>query len=86
MEKGMYEVDQTLYSFKLFERKVNSLFNLEWTMRQLSDYDARSRANGLDTFFDHAKVRTDFNWDAPIGLYVGVRFQVKCNSIFQFWK
>jgi hypothetical protein len=86
MEKGMYEVNQTLYGLKLFERKVNSLLSLEWTMRELGGYDPRSKANAPDDFFDHARVKTEFNWDAPIGLYVGVRFQIKCDSIFQFWK
>src|ERR1051326_3965547 len=86
MEKGMYEVNQTLYSLKLFERKINSLLSLEWTMSELGGYDSRSKANELDNFFDHARVKTEFDWDAPIGLYVGVRFQLQCDSIFQFWK
>jgi hypothetical protein len=86
LENGLYEVNQTLYSLKLFERQVNSLLSLEYSMRDLSGYDARSKKNELDNFFDHAKFKTEFDWDAPIGLYVGVKFQVKCYSIFQFWK
>lgn len=86
LENGFYEVNQTIYSVKLFERKVNSLLNFEYSLRELGGYDPRSKENALDTFFEHAAVKTDFNWDAPIGLYVGVKFQIKCNSIFQFWK
>jgi hypothetical protein len=86
LENGMYEFNQTLYSLKLFERDVNSLLSFEYSMRELSGYDSRSRENKLDNFFDHAKVKTEFDWDAPIGLYVGVKLQIKCDSIFQFWK
>jgi len=86
MEKGMYEVNQTLYSLKLFEKQVNSLLSFEYTMRELGGYDPRSKQNKIDDFFDHAKVKTEFDWDAPIGLYVGVKLQIQCDSIFQFWK
>jgi len=86
LENGMYEVNQVVYSVKLFERNVNTLLNFEWSMRELGGYDSRTKANAPDNFFDHAKVKTEFDWDAPVGLYVGVRFQIKCHSIFQFWK
>jgi hypothetical protein len=86
LEKGLYEVNQTLYSLKLFERQVNSLLSLEYSMRELGGYDSRSKQNRLDDFFDHAKVKTEVDWDAPIGLYVGIKFQIPCDSIFQFWK
>jgi hypothetical protein len=86
IENGMYQVNQIVYSIKLVERNVNSLLNFEWSLHELSGYDPRTKANALDNFFDHARVKTDFDWDAPIGLYVGVRLQVKCDSIFQFWK
>lgn len=86
LEHGMYHVNQTLFAAELFERHVNGLLNLEYSLRELGNYDSRSEKNKLDGFFDHAKVKTDFDWDAPIGLYVGVRFQIKCDSIFQFWK
>jgi len=86
LENGLYEVNQTLYSIKLFERNVNSMLNFEYKLRELGGYDSRSRLNAIDGFFDHTTVRTDFNWDAPIGLYIGVRLQIKCDSIFAFWK
>jgi len=86
VEDGMYTLNQTVYSIKLFERNVNSLLNFEWSLHELNGYDSRSRANDLDNFFDHAKLRTDFDWDAPVGIYIGVRFVIKCDSIFQFWK
>jgi hypothetical protein len=86
LENGLYTVNQTIYSIKLFERNINSLLNLEYSLNELRGYDARSKANELDNFFDHAKLKTEFDWDAPIGLYVGVKFQIKCDSIFQFWK
>jgi hypothetical protein len=86
LENGFYEFNQTIYSIKLFERKVNSLLNFEYSLRELGAYDSRSKENAIDNVFDHAAMKTDFNWDAPIGLFVGVRFQLKCDSIFQFWK
>jgi hypothetical protein len=86
IENGMYQVNQLIYSVKLFERNINSLLNFEWSLHELTGYDPRTKANALDSMFDHAKVKTDFEWDAPVGLYVGVRFQLKCDSIFQFWK
>ena len=86
LENGMYQANQMIYSVKLFERNVNSLLNFEWNLHEISGYDSRSKANELDNLFDHAKVKTDLNWDAPVGLYVGVRFQIKCHSIFQFWR
>ncbi len=86
LENGMYKVNQTVYSIKLAERKVNSMLNFEYSLHELGGYDYRSRQNAIDNFFDHATVKTDFNWDAPIGVYVGIRFQIKCESIFQFWK
>jgi hypothetical protein len=86
LENGMYKVNQTLYSMKLFERQVNSLLNFEYSLHEISGYDARTKANQFDNFFDHAKLKTDFDWDAPVGIYVGLRFQIKCYSIFQFWK
>ena len=86
LENGMYQVNQVIYSVKLFERNVNSLLNVEWSLHEISGYDSRTKANELDNVFDHAKVKTEFDWDAPVGLYVGIRFQIKCDSIFQFWK
>lgn len=86
LENGFYEVNQTIYSIKLFERKVNSLLNFEYSLRELGAYDSRSKENAIDDYFSHATVKTDFNWDAPIGVYLGVKFQIKCDSIFQFWK
>ena len=86
LEDGMYKVNETIFSIKLFERRVNSLLNLEYSFHELTGYDSRSKDNEIDNFFDHAKLKTDFDWDAPVGLYVGLRLQIKCYSIFQFWK
>ena len=86
LENGMHKINETIFSIKLFERRVNSLLNLEYSLHELAGYDSRSKENELDNFFDHAKLKTDFDWDAPVGLYVGLRFQIKCYSIFQFWK
>lgn len=86
LENGLYQVNQTIFSVKLFERKVNSMMNFEYTLSDIAGYDSRTKANRIDSFFSNASLKSDFNWEAPVGLYVGFRFEIRCNSIFQFWK
>lgn len=83
---GIYHINEMLFSVKLFERNVNSMMNFAYTLHEIAGYDSSARANRSGGFLNNASVKSDFKWDVPVQLYVGLRFEIRCSSVFQFWK